>query len=235
MRTGAQVRTAEPDDLPALVELCLAARSESAVGAQLCSNDADSLRHQLGALIGTHGGMILVAVIDQQPCGLLLARLAGPSLFTDTVSLSLEAIYVAADARRRGVGRALLARAVTLADEAGATDVYAAPLPGARGMLRFFARLGFAPAASHRVTTTAGLLRRLAGEPVVMPGGRRSGRGLEDLIARRRQIRATGRGPVAEARAGGLAVDQARSASITMQVNRAVASRLDSESSTTIS
>src|SRR5215213_2660177 len=45
VRPGVLVREAVPEDLAGLVQLCLEAREESAVGAQLCSNDADRLRH----------------------------------------------------------------------------------------------------------------------------------------------------------------------------------------------
>ena len=159
-----------------------------------------------------------------------------PGPFTDLVSLDIEAVYVLPAARRRGLGHALLVGATTVADEAGATEMYSSPLPGARGMQRFLARLGFAPAASHRVVTTAALQRKLTHEHVGARGSvRRSGpRGLEDLIARRRQARAARQPvvdePVAPARASG--ADQGR-ASITMQVSRAVQSGRPSSSSTT--
>jgi hypothetical protein len=94
-------------------------------------------------------------------------------------------------------------------------------------MQRFLARLGFAPAAAHRVVGTSALQRRLAHEHAAASAAsaRRSApRGLEDLIARRRQAREGG-GTTA-------AADQPR-ASITMQVSRAVQSRRPSASSTT--
>jgi len=236
VRLGVQVREALPGDMESLVALCLAARREAAVGAQLCTDDADRLRDQLGALLAARGGRVLVAFLDDEAAGLLLARLVGPGPFTDLVSLDIEAIYVLPAARRRGLGHALLVGATTVADEAGATEMYSSPLPGARGMQRFLARLGFAPAASHRVVTTAALQRKLTHEHGHAAGSvRRSGpRGLEDLIARRRQARAA-RQPVVEepstpARASG--ADQGR-ASITMQVSRAVQTSRPSSSSTT--
>ena len=236
MRSSVQVRAAEPDDLTSLVRLCLEARAESTVGAQLCTSDSDSLRHQIGALLAAAGGRVLVASVDGVPAGLLLARLVGPSVFSDVVSLAVEAVYVAPHARRRGVGHALLAGAVDVADEGGATDVYASPLPGARGMLRFFARMGFAPAATHRVVSTASLQRRLAGEAASGLGARRGGRAIEDLIARRRQVRAASQLDPADARTvRGSGVDQERVSAISMQVRRAVARRRASASSTTIS
>ncbi len=245
MRPGVQVRVAVPEDLDGLVELCLEARAEAAVGAQLCSNDADRLRHQLGTLLAAPGGHALVGLLDGEVAGLLLGRLVGPSPFTEDVSLHVEALFVRPADRRRGLGHALLSGALEIADDAGATQVFAVPLPGSRGVQRFLARLGFAPAAAHRVVTTEALQRRLASDPVVS-GRSRRGLGRQDLIARRRQVRsATMSGPVdlrglpeqlaiAEARAEAAAQEPRRS-SISMHVKRAVASRRDSESSTTIS
>jgi GNAT superfamily N-acetyltransferase len=246
-----QVRVAVPDDLDGLVDLCLEARAEAAVGAQLCSNDADRLRHQLGTLLAAPGGHALVGLLDGQVAGLLLGRLVGPSPFTEDVSLHVEALFVRPADRRRGLGHALLSGALGIADDAGATQVFAVPLPGSRGVQRFLARLGFAPAAAHRVVTTEALQRRLESDPVVSVRARRGlGKGRQDLIARRRQVRsATMSGPVdlrglpeqlaiAEARAESraeAAAQEPRRSSISMHVKRAVASRRDSESTSTIS
>lgn len=236
MRPGAQVRPAEPDDLAALVDLCLEARTESAVGAQLCTDDATRLRDQLGTLLEARGGQLLVGLLEGEPAGLLLAQVVGPGPFTEVVSLTLEAIYVAPRARRRGLGHALMLGALEVAEVAGATEVYASPLPGARGMQRFFVRLGFVPAAAHRVVSTSALQRRLVGDAAGAQARRGSGRGLEDLIARRRQVRASAHGEVVGSTAVQAATSsQLRRASLSMQVSRAVQSRRDSESSTTIS
>ena len=244
VRPGVQVRAAVPDDLDGLVALCLEARAEAAVGAQLCSNDPERLRHQLGTLLTVSGGHAMVGLLDGELAGVLLARVVGPSPFTEEVSVHVEALYVRVGRRRRGLGHALLAGAVQIAEDAGAHQVFAVPLPGSRGVQRFLARLGFAPAAAHRVVSTELLQRRLAADPALVGAARRgsgSGRGLEDLIARRRQVRATMSGPVdlrgvseALAAAEALAQDPRRS-SISMHVKRAVASRRESESTTTIS
>jgi GNAT superfamily N-acetyltransferase len=241
VRPGVQVRGALPEDLDGLVELCLEARAEAAVGAQLCSNDADRLRHQLGTLLATPGGHAMVGLLDGELAGLLLTRVVGPSPFTEDVSLHVEALYVRAGRRRRGLGHALLGGALTIADEAGAEQVFAVPLPGSRGVQRFLARLGFAPAGAHRVVGTEVLQRRLASDPVAGAGRRGSGRGLEDLIARRRQVRALSgevdlRGVPARLEAAGAATGQEpRRSSISMQVKRAVTSRRESAPTTTIS
>jgi GNAT superfamily N-acetyltransferase len=241
VRPGVQVRAAVPEDLDGLVELCLEARAEAAVGAQLCSSDAERLRHQLGTLLTVSGGHAMVGLLDGELAGLLLARVVGPSPFTEEVSVHVEALFVRVGRRRRGLGHALLAGAAQIAEESGAGQVFAVPLPGSRGVQRFLARLGFAPAAAHRVVSTEVLQRRLASDPALAGAGRRgSGRGLEDLIARRRQVRALSgpvdlRGVPAALAAAEAVAQEPRRASISMQVKRAVASRRDSESTTTIS
>ncbi|QZN87532.1 GNAT family N-acetyltransferase [Cellulomonas sp. C5510] len=207
--------------------MSLAARAESVVGAQLCTDDADRLRHQIGALVGEPGACGIVGLLDGEVCGLALARIVGPSLFTDEVAVSIEAVYVAEGARRRGVGHALLGAVVEEAQRAGAADVLAVPLPGARGMLRFLARLGFAPAAAHRVASTEALQRRLVADA---PARRSTRVGLDDLIARRRRARAGRNATAAEA-----AVAQTGRSSISMQVSRAEHTRRPRGSSTTTS
>jgi len=243
VRPGVQFKVAALADLEGLVALCLAARAESTVGAQLCSPDGERLRDQLGTLLATPGGHVLVGLLDGEVAGLLLGRVVGPNPFTQDVSLHVEALYVGAGDRRHGLGHTLLAGALAVAEEAGATQVYAVPLPGARGVQRFFARLGFAPAAAHRVVSTQTLQRRLAGDLVGVGSVRRgAARGLENLIARRRQVRIeTQTGPVdlrdVKSTLGTTdAADQSVGrASISMHVRRAVVSRRDSESSSTIS
>ena len=240
MRPCVQVRPAEPEDLPGLVALCLAAREESSSGPQLCSPDAELVAQQLGALASVPDGTVLVARSDDGVVGFLLARTVGPNLFTDTAGFSVEAVYVLPELRRRGTGHALMAAAVDAAAAAGAEQVYVAPLPGTRGMQRFLVRLGFGPAATHRVATTASLQRRLAHDG----GGARRPRSLEELIARRRESRRRAHGGttldalsarldvVATGTDGAPAPQRASSS---MQESRAVQMRRDSSSSTTIS
>ncbi len=223
MRSLVAVRPARPEDLDVLVSLSLAARSESLLGPQLCTDDGERLRHQIGALATAPGACALVGTLDDEVCGLMLARISGPNLFTDEVSVAIEAVYVAEAARRRGVGHALLGAVTEEARRVGAADVIAVPLPGARGMLRFLARLGFAPAAAHRVASTESLARRLAGEPVAAArrvSTRTARTGIDDLIARRRRARGTRAAtpePVARV-AGGDAGQPAPSATVAYPV-----------------
>jgi GNAT superfamily N-acetyltransferase len=245
VRPGVHAWAAGADDLPMLVSLCLEARAESGAESQEGTADAERLAGQLSALIASPGGHVLVGSLDSEVAGLLLGRVVEPTPFTDEVALHIDAVFVERESRRRGVGHALIAEALAVAEEVGATEVYSAPLSGARGMQRFLARLGFAPAAAQRVVSTVSLQRRLASEGSRATAVRRANaRGLEDLIARRRQVRtamqsisvdAAGIAPEGDEVPTAPSRDQSVRASISMHVKRAVHTRLDSGSSTTIS
>ena len=183
--SGTQVRPAVPGDVPDLVALCLEARDESTVGPQLCSSDAEVLADQLRTFGSSDGGTVLTGLVEGEVVGVLLARVSGPGLFAAERAVRVEAVFVSAAHRRRGVGHALIAELLVLAEAVEARHVYAVPLPGARGMQRFLARLGFAPAAAFRFASVAALQRRLAERSAVGLGLVRA-RGIERLIARRR-------------------------------------------------
>lgn len=194
MRATIDIRQADAPDLPTVAALCLVAREETGTPAQVCQADSRKIERQLGVLLSVPGGRIDVAMHDGELAGFMLARVVEANIYTDEPVLYIEAVYVAKSFRRRGVGHALLTSAAHTALEAGADEVYSVPIPGSRGVQRFLARLGFAPAAAHRVAPTAALLRKLEAE--VSPA-RRGTRSLEDLIARRRKARIeTQSGPV---------------------------------------
>jgi hypothetical protein len=106
----------------------------------------------------------------------------------------VEHLFVVPPVRRHGVARALLHGVASVAERHGADQVVSNAPPSARETHRFLARLGFTPLVVRRVAPTSLLRRRLAGE------SRRSA--LEDLLSRRRSLRArTGRQQVAAAAA----------------------------------
>lgn len=188
MRHDSSVRPAGVGDIDPVAALCLRGREESQLGSTLCSPDVEELRLQLGVLLSTSDGHLLVAVHGEQLIGMVIARSVGPNPVSGEHALFLDALYVDSRHRRRGVGHHLMQAACDLAARLGIEQLYALPTPGSRGMQRFLARLGFAPAAAHRVVSTAALQRRLSGEQT---GHARSGR-LEELIARRRLARVHG-------------------------------------------
>ncbi|SNS41848.1 Ribosomal protein S18 acetylase RimI [Micrococcales bacterium KH10] len=186
MATAIIVRPSDAESCEAIAHLSLEARNESALGAQLCSSDLEQLLRQVQVLSAIPGMKVLVAEHHDQIVGFAFTRVLRNDLLRPSPSVFIEALYVARQARRQGVGRALLAHIADIAIGAEAPDIYVQLLPGARGTQRFLARLGFAPAASHRVVQAAALQRELAR---VATGRRRSSRTLEDLIARRRRAR----------------------------------------------
>ncbi|WP_402465864.1 GNAT family N-acetyltransferase [Isoptericola aurantiacus] len=206
MRAVVEVRTATADDLREVADLAVGLGPDAG---NVATADPARLCEHLSVLLAS-GGEVLVAREDGSVVGFLLERVIGPHLFAATPSLSVDAIGVAPTSRRRGVGRALLGAALATAVRAGAENIYCAPALGDREMHRFLARLGFAPAAGHRVVAVAALERRLAQEPAATgstvirrrDGARRrreaTRAAIEDLVARRRRAREAGlpTGPV---------------------------------------
>jgi N-acetylglutamate synthase-like GNAT family acetyltransferase len=84
--------------------------------------------------------------------------------------------------RKHGFARALLEVAVSWAEEAGVGNVTAITTAQSRDTNRFLARLGLAPVATVRVSTTAALRKKLTPE---RPGARALGA----VLAQRRSMR----------------------------------------------
>lgn len=175
-----------PADISPVAELCLIAREESGLGTQLSVAESSRIESHLAAFAQLEGANILVAWNENRAIGFALIRLLKAGIFLDQPSIYIEAIYVQDDFRRKGAGHALLQAVCDRAQLIDAADIYAIPLPGARGVQRFLARLGFAPAGAHRVVPVATLVRNLNSE---LPSSKRMSRSLEDLIARRRRSR----------------------------------------------
>lgn len=184
MRHGPTARLARPDDLPQVVELLRAARADSPLGPQLCSPDSATLGEQLGVWCAMPGAGLLVAAVGEEIVGTALTQHVGVNLFSDVAFLQLEALFVDAEHRRRGVGRVLMAAVAQVAADGGATHVVTMPLSGSRSEQRFLSGLGFSPAATRRIAETAMLQRRL--EILATP---RRARGIDEIIARRRRSR----------------------------------------------
>lgn len=184
MRHGPTARLAHPDDLSQVVELLRMARAESPLGPQLCSPDCESLRHQLTVWQAMPGAGLLVAEQGTDILGVALSQYVEANLFSDVAYLQLEALFVAAAHRRRGVGRLLMSMVAHVAFDRGASHVVTMPLSGSRSEQRFLSGLGFSPAATRRIVETPMLQRRLE----FLSGPRRT-RGIDEIIARRRRSR----------------------------------------------
>lgn len=76
-------------------------------------------------------------------------------------AVSIEHLYVLPEARRLGIGRALIERATTYAEQLGAGQISTSVPALGREEQRFYARLGFSPFVVRRVTSVTALRRRL--------------------------------------------------------------------------
>lgn len=164
-RVNVRVRSAELADVPGLVELtCSFDVSSGAFTGKTLSDEATAqLTARIAAIVSEGERTVLVAV-DDATCGLvgvLVARNDEVGAIELTPVLHVTHLIVSPKQRRHGIGRALLAAAVHLADERGVDRVVAAVASGSRESNRYLARLGFAPLVVQRVASTSALRRSL--------------------------------------------------------------------------
>jgi GNAT superfamily N-acetyltransferase len=128
---------------------------------------------------------VLLARREGRPAGFLILREVPPTLMLEKPSISIDQMFVVPEQRRHGVARAMLAQVASRAELTGAEQIVTSVTPLARDTHRFFARLGFSPVIVRRSVSPATLRRRLGGEAY---------RGaLEELLSRRRSLRARAR------------------------------------------
>jgi ribosomal protein S18 acetylase RimI-like enzyme len=119
--------------------------------------------------------------VDDEVAGMALFTVTAYAPLFDQRAVHAHYLHVRDGFRRMGVGKALLAAAVAMADESGAEHVVTSVLPQMRDTQRFYARLGFSPVVVRRSVPVNALRRRLAG------GG--AGSLADHLVARRRTLR----------------------------------------------
>lgn len=164
-RVSVRVRPADSSDMPALVELTRSVDVSSGQfsGRPMLDDSAEHLHERFREIL-TEGSRTLLVAIEEATgalVGLLVARPDEIGAIDLTPVLHISHLIVAPAQRRRGVGRALLAAAVHVADEQGVDRVLATVSSGSREGNRYLARLGFAPLVVHRVASTAVLRRSL--------------------------------------------------------------------------
>jgi GNAT superfamily N-acetyltransferase len=164
-RPSVRVRPAERADIAVLVTLITSVDIRSGVfsGRGILDPDIVHLRERLGEILDERERTLLIATDEQtgDAVGLLVAKMDEIGAIDLTPALHVTHLLVAPSHRRRGVGRALLAAAVHLADERGVDRILATAASGSREANRYLARLGFAPLVVHRVASTAALRRSL--------------------------------------------------------------------------
>lgn len=185
-RSHVRVRPAELADVPSLVTLveCLDL-PPGALGAR--QFQADTLAHlseRLARVLAVDEYSALVAVDDLgEVVGVIVLSEDEVGPVTPIGVLTVSYLLVAPGHRRRGIGRALLAAAVHLAEQRGLEHVVASVVAGARDANRYLARLGFAPLVVRRIASTATLRRSLgiadsADRLALLRRARRGGRSL---------------------------------------------------------
>jgi ribosomal protein S18 acetylase RimI-like enzyme len=133
-------------------------------GIEDCGHD---LAERIARVISDPTRSVLVGVDDtlaepdDQIVGLLVARPEEFSALDLVPALQVTQMIVRQSVRRRGVGRALLAAVVHVAEERGFERIVVAVTSNSREANRYFARLGFAPAVIQRAATTGALRRSL--------------------------------------------------------------------------
>ena len=125
---------------------------------------------------------VYVATGGDEPLGFVVVTNAALSGMTDESGVWIDQLYVRPHARRKGVGKALLAHVTRYADHVGATHVVSFLPAKDRESNRFLARIGFGTVMIARVTSTAILRRRVSAESVGSA-----------LLRHRRSLRARGR------------------------------------------
>lgn len=126
--TGPQFRPAEAADLEAIMEL------ENRVFA----SDAWSREAMAGELSSPHTTYIVA--VDDDAAVIAYAGLLAPSGSTDA---DIQTIAVAADVRRRGLGRALMLRLMDVARERGAAALFLEVRADNSSARRLYSSLGF--------------------------------------------------------------------------------------------
>jgi GNAT superfamily N-acetyltransferase len=108
-------------------------------------------RDVLVAIDDGSGGVVGMIVVTDDSVGEV----------TQIPVLNVTHLVVSPQHRRRGVGRALLAATVHLADQRRIENIVATAVTGSREANRYLARLGFAPLVVRRIAPTSVLRRSL--------------------------------------------------------------------------
>jgi ribosomal protein S18 acetylase RimI-like enzyme len=163
-RNGVRVRRANAGDLDVVERFAAEGGGVRAVRGRR----PDTLRDRCALLLADERHRVLLA--EDEAGTVLGAAVVGAdplSGLLDPPSVYLSHLLVAAEHRKRGAGRALVAAAAAFAEEVGVDSVVVGVSPSGRDANRFFARLGFAPLVIRRIAPVAALRRTLsAADPV---------------------------------------------------------------------
>jgi ribosomal protein S18 acetylase RimI-like enzyme len=161
-RSNVRIRPAGPADLDVLTALAAEYRDSIGRTYRLARPAADA-RGRYERLLADSAHRVVVAVDERtaEVVGMAVFGVDVVSTLADVPSIYVSNLLVAPQHRHRGAGRALLAAAVSYADELGLDYVIAGVATGGREANRFLARLGFAPLVLRRIAPVSALRRTL--------------------------------------------------------------------------
>jgi GNAT superfamily N-acetyltransferase len=158
-RNPVHVRDALPEDAEVLVAMW---QRNTDVGARFSEPSVDSAERAIGHLALDPDQRLLLAELENQVVGVAhLVRVPLSPIHEET-TVRVGHMFVDAEHRRRGIGRALLAEAVAWADEKQSHHLMVNVSAAARDANRFLARLGLASIATVRGARVGALKERLA-------------------------------------------------------------------------
>lgn len=135
------IRPARPEDAAVVVELIRRLAAFEEPGAEIALTE-EAVRRDA---FGPHPRFkVLLAEADGRVCG-LMTLLEGYSSWAGAPTLTIHDLFVAEEARGRGLGQALVAEAVRLARAAGACRLDVNVVGWNQAAQDFYAALGFSP------------------------------------------------------------------------------------------
>jgi GNAT superfamily N-acetyltransferase len=181
-----EVRDARPDDADTLVMLWREMSVGSGHQRLLAAPTVASARASITRLADDPTGRLVVGEIDGRASGMAYLRRTPISPLHEEVTVTVEYLHVTDEARRHGLGKALIAEATGWAEQGNCPHLGIVAPAAAREANRFLARLGLGQAAILRFANTHTVRRRLAAEQssnlIALLSSRRS------AIARRAQL-----------------------------------------------
>jgi GNAT superfamily N-acetyltransferase len=190
-------RPATQDDLPILLALWdelrqAGGRAERALN-PISSGDVQT---RLVELLNDPRGRVVLACCNDLPAGMAIMRIARPDPLSENELVYIPHLVVSRACRHQGVGHALVAAATEYATALHVDHVAVGVYPTQRETNRFYARLGFAPAAVHRIAPVSALRRQLGRDrtaPMLADAVRRRTRLVRPVPAQRVRRSATER------------------------------------------
>ena len=125
---------------------------------------------------------------DDEPVGLVSVSAVDDSLFALSRLVVIDALHVAPEHRRHGIGRDLLLEALDFATRLGAEEIAVQTPQHTRELNRFFSDWGFAPGVVRRSTPVAALGRRLGVDIGTEPAAEAAALSHMQRLLRRRAV-----------------------------------------------